>query len=148
MSAFSDVNLAVKSIKLGAQAFLTKPLDISQLEIEIQNALLFAENKINNNDNNTTPLINNNDNNTTPLINNNTTTTNNNTTIVVIEDDSLVNKIIVQFLKTKFENIESFLDANNAVEKIQQINPNLILLDVCLGEFNGIDILEQLRANG
>jgi DNA-binding NtrC family response regulator len=43
MTAFTDVSLAVKAMKLGAKDFLLKPLDIDQLEGAVKKALEVAD---------------------------------------------------------------------------------------------------------
>ena len=45
MTAFSDVKLAVKAMKLGAKDFIVKPLDIEQLELAVATELKNAENE-------------------------------------------------------------------------------------------------------
>lgn len=39
MTAFSDIKLAVRAMKLGAEDFLVKPLDLEQLEVTVEKAL-------------------------------------------------------------------------------------------------------------
>ncbi len=39
MTAFSDIKMAVRAMKLGAEDFIVKPLDLEQLEISIERAL-------------------------------------------------------------------------------------------------------------
>ena len=68
--------------------------------------------------------------------------------IVVIEDDPLINQTINGILKSKYEQVETFTDAAEGIDKLHLINPDLILLDIFLGHHNGIDILEQLRKEG
>ena len=68
--------------------------------------------------------------------------------IVVIEDDPLVNQTINGILKSKYEQVETFTDASDALDKLHLINPDLILLDIFLGHYNGLDILEDLRKQG
>ncbi len=71
-----------------------------------------------------------------------------NKNIVVIDDDPLVNDTIKTVLSEIYENIVSFTDVEEALEKLHTINPDLILLDIFLGYRNGIDILEQLNREG
>ena len=71
-----------------------------------------------------------------------------NKNIVVIEDDPLVNDTIKSILNEKYENIITFTDAAEGIEKLHTINPDLILLDIFLGYHNGIEILEQLNKEG
>ena len=39
MTAFSDIKMAIRAMKLGAEDFIIKPLDIEQLEISVDKAL-------------------------------------------------------------------------------------------------------------
>ena len=39
MTAFSDIKMAVRSMKLGAEDFIVKPLDLEQLEVAVERAL-------------------------------------------------------------------------------------------------------------
>ncbi|MDT3738151.1 MAG: sigma-54 dependent transcriptional regulator [Candidatus Kapabacteria bacterium] len=71
-----------------------------------------------------------------------------NYTIVVIEDDPLVNSAIKGILFSKYTRVETFSDVNKVMEELHMIAPDLILLDIFLGDSNGLDILEQLRKQG
>lgn len=71
-----------------------------------------------------------------------------NYTIVVIEDDPLVNSTIKGILFSKYTRVETFSDVNKVMEELHMIAPDLILLDIFLGDSNGLDILEQLRKQG
>jgi DNA-binding NtrC family response regulator len=44
--------------------------------------------------------------------------------------------------------VHSFLEANQALNDLHSLSPDLILLDIFLGHANGLDILEQLRKEG
>ncbi|MCX8054676.1 MAG: sigma-54 dependent transcriptional regulator [Ignavibacteria bacterium] len=72
----------------------------------------------------------------------------NNYTIVVIEDDPLVNQTVKGILSSKYSKVVTFTDANQALDELHMISPDLILLDIFLGHANGLDILEQLRKQG
>jgi DNA-binding NtrC family response regulator len=71
-----------------------------------------------------------------------------NYSIVAIEDDPLINQTVKGILGSKYERVECFIDAAEALDKLHQINPDLMLLDIFLGHMNGIDILNQLRKEG
>jgi len=71
-----------------------------------------------------------------------------NYTIVVIEDDPLVNSTVKGILATKYTRVESFLDAEQAMDELHVVSPDLVLLDIFLGHMNGLDILESLRKQG
>ncbi len=71
-----------------------------------------------------------------------------NYTLVVIEDDPLVNMTVRDILASKYSRVETFTDAQQGLDELHTISPDLVLLDIFLGHANGLDILEQLRKQG
>ncbi len=71
-----------------------------------------------------------------------------NYTVLIVEDDPLVNKAIKDALTSKYTRVFSYLNALEAINDINLIAPDLILLDIFLGPHNGLEILEQLRNQG
>ncbi|MGB9770862.1 MAG: sigma-54-dependent transcriptional regulator [Candidatus Kapaibacteriota bacterium] len=71
-----------------------------------------------------------------------------NYTVLIIEDDPLVNKAIKDALTKKYSRVFAYLNAVEALNDINLISPDLILLDIFLGPYNGLEILEQLRNQG
>lgn len=68
--------------------------------------------------------------------------------ILIIDDDPLVNSTIASILSDQYEHISSYTDCQKALQDLDRIHPDLILLDVFLGEMNGLDVLEMLRESG
>lgn len=66
----------------------------------------------------------------------------------MIEDDPLVNSTVRSILSTRYTRVETYTDANEGLDELHTISPDLILLDIFLGHANGLDILEQLRKQG
>lgn len=71
-----------------------------------------------------------------------------NYTLLIIEDDPLVNSTVKEILSAKYTRVLGFLDAQQALNDIHLISPDLVLLDIFLGHANGLDILENLRKQG
>lgn len=71
-----------------------------------------------------------------------------NYTIVIIEDDPLVNATVKEILSAKYTRVFAYKDANNALEELHTLSPDLILLDIFLGHANGLDILDSLKKQG
>ncbi len=71
-----------------------------------------------------------------------------NYSIAIIEDDPLVGATILEILESRYERVVHFTDPNKAIEDLDTVSPDLILLDIYLGHANGLDILERLRAEG
>ncbi len=69
-------------------------------------------------------------------------------TIVVIEDDPLVNATVKSVLSETYSRVFTYTDPAAGIELLDTTQPDIILLDIFLGHYNGLEILEQLRANG
>ncbi len=68
-----------------------------------------------------------------------------NYTIVVIEDDPLVNRTVEGILADKYNRVITYTEPQQAIDELHILSPDLVLLDIFLGHFNGLDILEMLR---
>ncbi len=65
---------------------------------------------------------------------------------VIIEDDIEISRIFALTLQDEFE-IESFQDGLAALSRLQNIVPNIIILDLSLPTTSGSEILKQIRAD-
>jgi DNA-binding response OmpR family regulator len=66
--------------------------------------------------------------------------------IFVIEDDPKLNKIITFTLQANFE-IETCTDGSTAMERLKQITPDIVILDLNLPGISGREILENIRTD-
>jgi DNA-binding response OmpR family regulator len=66
--------------------------------------------------------------------------------IFVIEDDPKLNKIIKLTLQENFE-IETCTDGDTAMERLTQITPDIVILDLNLPGISGREILESIRTD-
>lgn len=64
--------------------------------------------------------------------------------IFVIEDDPKLNKIITFTLQANFE-IETCTDGSAAMERLKEITPDIVILDLNLPGISGREILESIR---
>jgi two-component system LytT family response regulator len=66
---------------------------------------------------------------------------------VVVDDELLAVKRIEQLLKDhpEFEIISSFTEADEAISKIDSLDPDVLFLDVDLGYMSGFDILKKIK---
>lgn len=71
-----------------------------------------------------------------------------NYTIAIIEDDPLVGATILEILDARYERVVHFSDPGKAIEDLDTVSPDLILIDIYLGHENGLEILERLRLEG
>lgn len=70
-----------------------------------------------------------------------------NLTVLIVEDDPMVLELNKSFLSNiqGFEYIGEATTGKEAYEKVQQLKPNLILLDMFLPDISGIDLFLRLR---
>lgn len=65
--------------------------------------------------------------------------------VLVIDDDDKLQDLLHQYLSEYGYDLHRHGEGSNAMEVIQEIAPDLILLDVMLPGKNGIDLLRQIR---
>ncbi len=65
--------------------------------------------------------------------------------LLLVEDDQLLREICAkQLLKAGF-NVSTVIDGGEALEKVRQEHPDLILLDIMLPTVDGFEILKQIK---
>jgi DNA-binding NtrC family response regulator len=72
----------------------------------------------------------------------------NKSNILIVDDDESLNKTFNRALKQVGYNVFSCLKGEEVLDQINEVSPDLILLDIYLGNLNGIHILEDLRKRG
>lgn len=66
--------------------------------------------------------------------------------ILVVDDDDNIRELYVfLFEKTGIYQVDSAKDGQEAYEKIEEFNPDLILLDVMMPKFDGLHVLKTVR---
>jgi len=66
--------------------------------------------------------------------------------VLIVEDDPKVNEIISITLQADFE-IESCADGDSNLDRLKQVTPKIVVLDLNLPGTSGADILAWIRAN-
>lgn len=69
----------------------------------------------------------------------------NKSTILHVDDEPEIRELIGLYLKKEGYNFEEASNAQEALEKVRSINPQLILLDVQLPDLDGIEICRRIR---
>lgn len=67
---------------------------------------------------------------------------------LVIDDDPLICQIFEDILSSEGVETKAFSGASEAVPLLQQENIDGVIIDYHLGEFNGVDAIEDLREQG
>ncbi|MFM7563915.1 MAG: HD domain-containing phosphohydrolase [Planctomycetota bacterium] len=66
--------------------------------------------------------------------------------IMIIDDEQLVIKVVRRFLQSEgYENFVTLTQSTGAVERMEQEQPDVVLLDVMMPEISGLDILRERR---
>jgi len=68
-------------------------------------------------------------------------------TIFVIDDEELIIKVIKDILEPEGYNVESAINAEEALEKLKISVPDLVLIDFILPGMSGRELCEKLRAD-
>lgn len=68
------------------------------------------------------------------------------TTILIVEDDSLMARVYVDKFRSIGFEVELAMDGAAAIERLRSLRPDLILLDLMLGEISGVEVLKFVRA--
>ncbi|MBN1350270.1 sigma-54-dependent Fis family transcriptional regulator [candidate division KSB1 bacterium] len=65
--------------------------------------------------------------------------------ILVVDDESYIRDLLNRILSGENYTVDLACDSREAISKIMRFEPDLILLDIRLGETNGIDLLRVIR---
>lgn len=68
-----------------------------------------------------------------------------NLTLLYIEDDEELREKFVRFLKPKFKEVLEAVDGAEALEKYDAHHPDMMVVDINLPKFNGLEVIEHIR---
>ncbi|MBN2423922.1 MAG: response regulator [Calditrichaceae bacterium] len=68
-------------------------------------------------------------------------------TILVVDDSIVIRKMVEIALEDEKYNIQTAVSGKEGLDKIDQINPDLVILDLMLPDISGIDILKTVKAS-
>jgi DNA-binding NtrC family response regulator len=64
--------------------------------------------------------------------------------IYVVDDDQVLQHVINSAFETKYQ-LKTFSEAKPAIASIEKDAPDLVLLDICLPDMNGVDVLREIK---
>lgn len=67
--------------------------------------------------------------------------------VLLVEDDSFLRDICYKKLRKEGFNVFAAVDGEEALKKIDEIAPNIVLLDIILPSIDGFEVLKEIRAN-
>lgn len=65
--------------------------------------------------------------------------------ILVVDDEVLVRDLLVRFLSLRGYRVHAAGDGHEALRLVDQLKPDLIMLDLMMPEMNGVEVLRALR---
>jgi DNA-binding NarL/FixJ family response regulator len=68
--------------------------------------------------------------------------------LVLVDDNASILDRVVSMLEKDYQIVGTACDGPTALRTIEVHKPDVVVLDVCLGDTNGIDLARQLRATG
>jgi DNA-binding NarL/FixJ family response regulator len=68
--------------------------------------------------------------------------------LLCVDDSVEMLNILVEFLESDFSIVGTLSSGSSVVATAARLNPDIILLDVDLGDMNGFHVAEQLRSSG
>jgi DNA-binding response OmpR family regulator len=66
--------------------------------------------------------------------------------ILVVDDDRSIRHVLTRYLTLEHYHVLPAANAEDALAALRDESPDLVLLDVMLGDDDGLDLLEQMRA--
>lgn len=71
-----------------------------------------------------------------------------NYTLLIVEDDPQLGASLQAYLARRYRKVHWLKDPVSVLEHFPILRPDLVLLDIFLGQYNGLDVLEKLREEG
>ena len=68
--------------------------------------------------------------------------------ILIVDDTTINRELISSYLKNEgYRNIHTAVDGKDALEKIDENEPDLLILDLVMPNINGIEVIKTLRSH-
>lgn len=68
--------------------------------------------------------------------------------LVVADDSDGFRKALVRFLSNYFEVLDAVADGGELIDSATVVNPDVIVSDVCMPVYSGLEAMRELYANG
>lgn len=68
--------------------------------------------------------------------------------ILLADDNSAVLNNVTRVLRAKYDIVAAVRDGSAVLQEFPRLRPDVIVLDISMGDVNGIDVARQLRDSG
>ena len=69
-------------------------------------------------------------------------------TLLLADDNLSLLETLVEMLQATYKVLGAFSDGNSVLSDIFALNPDILLLDISLGDLNGFEVARRLRERG
>lgn len=69
-------------------------------------------------------------------------------TLLLAEDNSALRETLVEMLQGTYQIVAALSDGESVLKRIAGLNPDLLVLDISLGDVNGLEVARRLRDIG
>ena len=66
-------------------------------------------------------------------------------TILVVDDEIYTVRLLKQYLSSKGYHVHTAADGREAIEKVEEIKPHVVLLDIIMPGMGGLDALKEIK---
>lgn len=67
--------------------------------------------------------------------------------VLVVDDDLCTVKVVEKYLRDSGYGVSGISDSREVIPALDELQPDMVLLDIFMPHINGLDILRQIRAN-
>lgn len=67
--------------------------------------------------------------------------------VLIVEDDALIQRMYQQILTFDKHDVAVAGNGKEGLNKVSEVKPDIILLDIMMPEFNGLQMLQELKRN-
>src|SRR6266498_4341433 len=71
-----------------------------------------------------------------------------NLTVLVVDDEPNIVEVVSAYLKRELFNVVTASDGETALQKVSEVAPDLVVLDVMLPRLDGLEVCRRVRAMG
>ncbi len=65
--------------------------------------------------------------------------------LVLVDDSPAFSEAVLEMLRTKYRVVAAFSDGTSALDKIGVLGPDIVILDISLGDLTGFEVARRLK---